>query len=117
MKWFAAALAVMCFTLVTARGALAQRKGPCAEDVAKFCKDVRGANIVKCLREHAKELSPGCKETLVEAKQKLQEVSEVCGDDLKKFCNDVKPGGPEELKCLKGHQQELSPDCKDLVRK
>ncbi|GIL40767.1 cysteine rich repeat-containing protein [Roseiterribacter gracilis] len=41
----------------------------CTPDAQKFCKDVeRGeGRIVKCLRDHAAELSPACKAGLVPA--------------------------------------------------
>lgn len=37
-------------------------KGPCAEDAAKFCKDVKPGEgrIAACLKEHEKELSKAC---------------------------------------------------------
>jgi hypothetical protein len=107
-------VAALCFGLGTGKNVFAENKGPCADDVAKFCKDVKPGegNIAKCLKEHAAELSPGCKDSIVEAKQKIQEFTEVCGNDLKKFCKDVKPGEGRGLKCLKEHEQELSPACK-----
>lgn len=39
-------------------------KGPCAEDAAKFCKDVKPGEgrVAACLKEHEKELSQACKE-------------------------------------------------------
>lgn len=39
-------------------------KGPCAEDAAKFCKDVKPGEgrVAACLKEHEKELSPACKD-------------------------------------------------------
>ncbi len=38
-----------------------------------------------------------------------------CGDEIGKFCKDVKPGGGDILDCLKQHESELSPACKDHV--
>lgn len=39
-------------------------KGPCAEDAAKFCKDVKPGEgrVAACLKEHEKELSQACKD-------------------------------------------------------
>jgi hypothetical protein len=47
-------------------------KGPCAEDVAKFCKDVKPGkgNIAACLKEHEKELSKACSERKAKAGEK-----------------------------------------------
>lgn len=45
-----------------------RRQGPmfaqaCKGDVQKFCTDVQpgGGRVINCLKEHAAELSPGCK--------------------------------------------------------
>lgn len=43
--------------------AAADKKGnPCADDAAKFCKDVKPGEgrVAACLKEHAKELSQAC---------------------------------------------------------
>jgi hypothetical protein len=36
-----------------------------------------------------------------------------CAGDLKKFCGDVKPGQGAIAKCMKAHEAELSPACRD----
>ena len=38
-----------------------------------------------------------------------------CAGDIAKFCKDVQPGHGRILKCLKGHENELSPDCKSKM--
>lgn len=38
-----------------------------------------------------------------------------CSDDVAKFCKDVQPGGGRMARCLKQHEQELSPSCKQHV--
>jgi hypothetical protein len=110
---FALAVAMLFLSLVSGNSVFAE-SGPCADDVAKFCKDVQpgGGAIAKCLKEHANELSPACKENLVEMKKKINDFSEACKSDLSKFCNKVKPGGGRMLQCLKEHENELSPECK-----
>lgn len=54
---FALALAAPAFSAEKA-------KGPCAEDAAKFCKDIKpGEGRVKaCLKEHEKDLSQACRD-------------------------------------------------------
>jgi hypothetical protein len=110
----AAALTVLCLSLWAGTDAFAQNKGPCADDVAKFCKGVQpgGGAVARCLKEHANELSPSCKEGAAKAKQKVEEFSEACKSDANKFCKQVKPGGGRILQCLKQHENELAPDCK-----
>jgi hypothetical protein len=46
----------------------------CADDIAKFCKDVKpgGGRIVKCLKQNEKELSAECREKLTQARKKAQ---------------------------------------------
>ena len=131
--------------------------GPCAEDLAKFCKDVQpgGGRIAKCLKEHEKELSATCTQHIAEVQSRWKEANQACHDDVLKFCKDVKPDGfvksqesrhscesspafggmdsrfrgndendtkrtfYESIKpgkgrigrCLKEHQNELSPEC------
>lgn len=52
------------FALALAAPAAAAGSGPCAEDAAKFCKDVKpGEGRVKaCLAEHEKDLSQACRD-------------------------------------------------------
>lgn len=94
-----------------------EHRGPCAEDVAKFCKDVQpgGGNIAKCMKEHENELSPACKEHFLKMQGSMGKAREACADDVAKFCKDVKPGGGGIAKCLKEHENELSPACKERV--
>ncbi len=91
--------------------------GPCADDVAKFCKDVQpgGGRIMKCMKEHENDLSPACKQHVAQMKERAKEAKAACEDDVMQFCKDVKPGGGRIVKCLKEHENELSPDCKGMV--
>src|SRR5882762_2057491 len=36
-----------------------------------------------------------------------------CAGDVKKFCGDVKPGQGAIAKCMKAHEAELSPACRE----
>lgn len=38
-----------------------------------------------------------------------------CADDVVKFCKDVQPGGGRINKCLKEHETEISPSCKERL--
>lgn len=93
-------------------------KGACKDDVAKFCKDVQPGEgrIIKCMKEHENELSPGCKANLAEMKEKMKEAREECKDDVARFCNGVKPGGGRIVSCLKEHENELAPQCKARIQ-
>ncbi len=93
-------------------------KGACADDVSKFCKDVQPGQgqIIKCMKEHENELSAGCKAQLAEMREKRQEAREACGDDILRLCSNVAPEGGGIIRCLKEHENELSPQCKAKVQ-
>jgi hypothetical protein len=90
------------------------QKGPCAGDIEQFCKDVQPGQgrIVKCMKEHEKDLSPGCKAHVAEMKKKMGEVQEACADDAARFCSGVQQGGGRIMRCLKEHENDLTPPCK-----
>lgn len=108
---------VLCVTLWVGTDLCAQGGGPCAEDIAKLCKDVGpgGGRIVKCLNQHEKELSGACVKYIAESKARLKETAQACHDDAMNFCKDVKPGGGRILRCLQEHRNELSPECKERL--
>jgi len=106
-------------TFAATGAAQGQGQGPCKEDAAKFCKDVQpgGGRIMKCMKEHENELSPACKQRIAEVKKGVREFREACQDDAMKLCQDVKPGGGRIVRCLKEHENELSPECKAKMEK
>ncbi len=108
---------VLGMTLWFGTDVYAQGGRPCSEDVAKFCKDVQPGEgrIAKCLKEHEQELSPTCKQHIAEMKKRLKETAQACHDDALKFCKDVKQGEGRILQCLKEHQNEISPECKEKI--
>jgi Cysteine rich repeat len=104
-----------CMTLWSGAAVYAQDGGACAEDISKFCNDVKpgGGRIAKCLEEHENELSGMCKDEMVEVQKGFRETAEVCHDDVLKFCKDVEPGAGRIAKCLRDHQNELSNECQE----
>ena len=116
-KWLAAIAVMFCVGLLHNEATFARGNGPCAEDAAKFCKDVKPGKggLAKCLKEHESELSASCKDSMSEKKQKAQDFSEACKNDVSQFCKDTKPGRGRVLKCLKQHEDELSADCKQAM--
>jgi Cysteine rich repeat len=89
----------------------------CAEDMAKFCKNIKGkpAQAMECLKEHQSELSTGCQSRLQAMEAQMKEVSDACQSDVQRFCKDVAPGGGRLAQCLKKHESELSSTCKSEV--
>jgi len=47
--------------------------------------------------------------------RKIQDFTQACKDDMKRLCNGAKPGGGRVLQCLKQHEAELSPPCKEKL--
>jgi len=102
------------FLLWTDANVYAQTSPPCAEEIAKFCKDIQPCKgfLMNCLKEHENELSPTCKAKVEGAKKRLEEAQLACSEDIQKFCKDLQPGGGRIAKCLKEHANDLSPACK-----
>jgi hypothetical protein len=108
------AVAVLMVGTLAGMSGAQQKQGPCADDFAKYCKDVQpgGGRIARCLKQHEQELSPACKQHVAEVKKRGKEFRAACEDDVFKLCWDVQPGGGRIVNCLKQHEQELTPDCK-----
>lgn len=115
--WLTAITITFCFGALY-NPAFSRESGPCAEDIAKFCKDVKPGKggIAKCLKQHEGELSGGCKDSLSARKQKAQEFSQACKNDAAQYCKDTKPGDGKMLKCLKQNEGSLSAECKEALR-
>ncbi len=114
-KRTATALAVLALCALLVAGAEAPAaQGPCADDVAKYCKDVKpgGGRLARCLKDNEKQLSPTCKASIEDSRKKAKEAHQACADDVQKHCKDVKPGQGRIVQCLKEHEKDLSPECK-----
>jgi len=116
-NWKMAILAgVFCLSMAAGVSA-AQNAKPCAEDVAKLCKGVQPGQgrLAQCLKEHSNELSPACKENIKIVKEKIQDFVQACKTDKERLCKDIKPGAGRIIQCLKQHEGELSPACKEKM--
>lgn len=109
--------AVTGMLLWAAADVFAQGSGSCTEDAAKFCKDVQPGKgrMAQCLKEHENELSTSCKEHVAQMKQRGRGIHEACQDDALRFCKDVQPGRGGTYRCLKEHESELSPACREQL--
>lgn len=118
MKWIAVFSGV--FFLAAATIASAEETArPCRDDAAKLCQGVQpgGGAIARCLKSHESELSPACKRNIAKAKEEIKEAKEACEGDAKKLCEGIKPGGGKIIQCLKQHESDLSPACKEEMSK
>jgi hypothetical protein len=102
---------------------LAEGDGACRDDIKKLCGDVQpgGGAIADCMKTHASELSPGCKEKFVEGHKKMKEkmdaIKQACDADLKQFCANVTPGQGREFACLRSYDDKISAGCKAALPK
>jgi hypothetical protein len=114
--WVFGFVVVLALSVPALREAFGETR-PCAEDAARLCKDVKpgGGAIAQCLKEHENELSAACKERMVQMQGKINGFRQACGDDLQKFCKDVQHGRGAVAQCLKEHETELSPSCRERV--
>jgi hypothetical protein len=113
---FALIAGVFCLTMAVNVSAQQNAK-PCIEDAEKLCKGVQAGEgrIAQCLREHSNQLSSACKANIADAKEKIQGFRQACKGDIKNLCNTTKPGGGRILQCLRQHEAELSPQCKEKM--
>ncbi|HEX5094125.1 MAG TPA: cysteine rich repeat-containing protein [Burkholderiales bacterium] len=120
LKRSAIALLGACLALAF-HAAVAQQPADraCAEDAKKFCSDVRpgGGRVVRCLGKHDAELAPACRERLAAGKARAQEFAKACKADSEKYCKSVQAGSGRVLRCLRGHEAELSAECKAQFEK
>jgi Golgi apparatus protein 1 len=108
-KWMTAGAMAAFFTAAWAQ------QGPCADDVAKLCKDVQPGEgrVLQCLKSNQSAVSAKCASFLKQVKQ----AKAACESDIERFCSDTPVGKGGIAKCLKKHSAELSPDCKAAVSK
>lgn len=120
INWLAVFAGVFCLTM--AIGASAEENGgPCAEDVARLCKDVGPLVVVQCILRNKEErkLSPVCTQALVDAEKLSKKLNdpkfrEACDDDLKDFCERAPKN--KTLECLKSHEADLASECKEAMQ-
>ncbi len=91
-------------------------RGACKADAARLCPELKGKKRTACLVEHAKDLSPECKED-VDRKQAKVQMRNDCKADADKFCADVPPGKDNLESCLVGRKAELAPACQAVMEK
>jgi hypothetical protein len=93
--------------------AYAQEPLICADDIEKYCKEVKpgGGRLLNCLKSHETELSVSCRGKISELQGIVKECEQACSGDITQFCKEIQPGEGRIMKCLREHDKELSSSC------
>ena len=107
-----AVYAISCF----ATAAWAYTPGACREDGAKLCPGITNdKELIPCLKKNEAQLSTGCKVNLAEAREMVRDLRDACQADVEKHCADIKTGQGRIRRCLRQHEAELTPGCKEQI--
>ena len=112
-RMFFIIVGLLCIVLYSHSPAYAEEALLCADDIEKYCKEIKpgGGRLLNCLKAHEKDLSASCCAKIGELQGIITECEQACSGDIARFCKEVQPGGGRILKCLQGHDKELSPSC------
>lgn len=112
---------VLAAILIGAAAAYAEDgSGACAADVQRFCPEVKpgGGRLMVCLRQHAKELSPGCKDAFATmalngagTQSRARRWYRACKPDIATHCKSVPAGEGRIAQCLESHSDQLARAC------
>ncbi|MBI1860580.1 MAG: hypothetical protein HYR96_06660 [Deltaproteobacteria bacterium] len=110
---------LLLFVAFHAHGASDVLQGPCKADVMNYCKSIKpgSGRILRCLRRNADRLSPDCKAHRENKSAEIRQRMLACQQDSEKFCKDTRPGRARIHKCLKRHEEDLSPACLAEIEK
>ena len=101
--------------------AVATAEEPCAADAAKYCSGIQSTDpsYVDCMKKNLAKLSKGCQREVQAAVARANDLKLFpnCVADAEKLCPSGKPGASHVIRCLRGHQSELSSGCKNEIRK
>jgi len=95
----------------------AQITGPCAETVAKYCKDAipGGGRIMKCLNDHRDDQSIACKDWVEDQLKSLNELMAVCPEEIATLCKSSPADKVSMYYCLLDNYIALRVDCRSKL--
>lgn len=112
-RMFFIIVGLLCIVLYSHSPAYAEESLLCADDIEKYCKEIKpgGGRLLNCLKSHETEMSASCRAKMGELQGMIKGCEQACSADIAQFCKDVQPGGGRIIKCLRGHDKELSSSC------
>ncbi len=92
------------------------REKPCEKDRETYCANVEPGEgkMMKCMEEHADQLSAECKAFRAQAKEGMKEVVAACQGDAEKLCAGKKKKAL--IRCLRQNRSQLSEGCKSEIK-
>jgi hypothetical protein len=93
--------------------------GPCEADLQTFCSSVSpgGGRVSDCLARYQDQLSGECQEYLQKSAAALKNLREACAGDAQDYCRNTKTSFKRIVACLKENYNDISRDCKALLKK
>jgi len=108
-------------------------KGPCRQDVQRYCAQAAGGEkTMDCLLDHKKEITDACYDALKTRLSSNQGNGgsqqgggqgpqrggqATCHSDVAQFCRGMEPGGGRIVDCLISHQKDISEACYQALKK
>ena len=116
---------VLAVTLIWAATAYGEEpNGACAGDIQRLCPDLRpgGGRLIACLRQHAKELAPQCKDAFAAmahaeagTQSRARRWFRTCKAEIATYCKNVPAGEGRIAQCLESHAAQLSRACQSAL--
>jgi hypothetical protein len=108
----------MLLLILAASAGHAALEGPCEKDLETFCSGVKMGNrqMSGCLHTYRDQLSKECNDYLTTYAVALNQFQDACSEDAFVFCRDVKTSYRRMVHCLKEHLNDVSSDCRTLLK-
>lgn len=98
--------------------------GPCLVTPLCLCAmtylligvDARAADTSTSASKSSSMTAEQSPEQAAGGKENLKRMKSACETDASRFCKGVIPGGGRIIKCLREHEPELAPNCREAIQ-
>ena len=108
-------VALFCLLASTGLAATARADDACAADRQRLCAAARGPDKGACMKANEAALAPACQAQRAVMKETAKEAHIDCRPDAERLCQGTQPGGGRIVACLKSHDPELAPACRQAM--